>query len=108
MGVPTLIERLTNRHHHILAWKICEYLKLSGDRVLVHWACAKVKSPGTDAEISNMIVKKLINVPGISFAEIASTAYNAGRVELATRVKFNFLNYITLTKSFPKKKVIRL
>lgn len=81
-----MIERLTNRHHHFLAIKLCDYLKISGDRVLVHWACAKVKGPSNDLEVCNMIVKKLANIPGISFAEIASTAYSVAKVDLATKV----------------------
>ncbi|GLE07999.1 hypothetical protein PINS_up018867 [Pythium insidiosum] len=37
--------------HHFLALKICEYLSIPTDRVLVHWACEKVraaaKEPGS-------------------------------------------------------------
>ncbi len=43
IGPHVLIDRLVNRHQHLLAWRICEYLKLKSDKVLVHWACSKVR-----------------------------------------------------------------
>ncbi len=43
----------------------------------------------TDSSLSELVVTKLANVPGISYAEIASTAYRAGKIELATRVRSN-------------------
>jgi hypothetical protein len=83
-----LIDRLVNLHHHLLAFRICTYLGLKPDRVLIHWACAKVRLPPasgvTDAAIADQIVEKLSSCPGISFAEIAATAYQAGRAALAT------------------------
>eukprot|EP01112_Ceratiomyxa_fruticulosa_P007909 TRINITY_DN2060_c0_g1_i1.p1 TRINITY_DN2060_c0_g1~~TRINITY_DN2060_c0_g1_i1.p1 ORF type:complete len:827 (+),score=180.52 TRINITY_DN2060_c0_g1_i1:187-2667(+) len=79
-----LIECLINRHQHLLAWKICEYLKIKGDKVMVHWACTKVKTSADDSEITNLIVQKLEKVPGVSYAEIASAAYKFGRPRLAT------------------------
>jgi hypothetical protein len=45
-----------------------------------------VKHAGDDLEISSIIVDKLATLPGISYAEIASTAYKAGRIDLATNV----------------------
>lgn len=85
-GPEILIERLIARHHHLVAWRICKYLDIKGERVLVHWACAKVKSSVDEASTCNLIVKKLSALPGISFAEVASTAYKHGRPELATRL----------------------
>ena len=38
-----LLGRLAARNHHFLALKICEVLSLKNDRILVHWACEKVK-----------------------------------------------------------------
>ena len=89
LGPIGLIDRLINQNQHLLAWRICHYLKLRGDRVLVHWACAKVmvkKTIESDSEICETIVKKLQDIPGISYAEIASTAYKAGKIELATKL----------------------
>ncbi len=82
-----LIERLMNRHHHLLAWHICGYLKLKRDAVLVHWACLKVRSEGSDREILSTIIPKLQAVPAISFAEIAATAFRYNRTDLATKVR---------------------
>ncbi|RHZ79068.1 hypothetical protein Glove_152g21 [Diversispora epigaea] len=82
-----LIDRLINRHHHLLALRVCEYLKMRTDRVLIHWACEKIKKSTDDEEtICRMIVDKLANKPGLSYAEIAKTAYNVGQPKLATRL----------------------
>ncbi|CAG8500529.1 11622_t:CDS:10 [Diversispora eburnea] len=82
-----LIDRLINRHHHLLALRVCEYLKMRTDRVLIHWACEKIKKSTDDEEtICRLIVDKLANKPGLSYAEIAKTAYNVGQPKLATRL----------------------
>lgn len=87
IGAPGLIDRLINRYHHLLAYRICDYLGMKKDKVLVHWACTKVliylirnkfifikvKSSIPDNDIIEMIVSKLANIPGISYAEVAST-----------------------------------
>mmetsp|Transcript_2610 Transcript_2610/g.3810 ORF Transcript_2610/g.3810 Transcript_2610/m.3810 type:complete len:873 (+) Transcript_2610:103-2721(+) len=92
MGVHSLIDRLINRHLHLLAWRICQYLKIKGDKVLVNWACAKVKAASSSGagrashpqQLAQLIVDRLSTVPGISYAEIASTAYRFGNPKLAT------------------------
>ncbi|KAL1915507.1 uncharacterized protein VTP21DRAFT_6631 [Calcarisporiella thermophila] len=82
-----LIDRLVNRHHHLLAVRICEYLKMKTDRVLIHWACTKIKKSTDDEEtICRMIVDKLAHKPGLSYAEIAKVAYKVGQPKLATRL----------------------
>lgn len=82
-----LITRLTNRHHHYLAYSICECLKLKSDSVLIHWASTKVKRlDQNDQVVLQTIVEKLRPISGISYAEIASTAYKYGRSQLATSV----------------------
>jgi len=82
-----LIDRLINRHQHLLAFRIAEYLHMKNDRVLVHWACAKVKKADLDDRIvCQQIVEKLGNQKGISYAEVAKTAYKVGRPELATQL----------------------
>jgi len=86
LGITGVVDRLTNHHHHLLAYRICEFMKISKDKVLVHWACLKVCSPGNENSIRDMIVEKLADVPGISYAEIASTAYKHSRKELATKL----------------------
>jgi hypothetical protein len=86
LGPLSLIDRLVNRHKHLLAWRICEFLKIKGDKVLVHWACSKVKTNAFDNEISDSIIDKLRNVPGISYATIANSAFQCGRPKLATQL----------------------
>lgn len=101
-----LVDRLIQRHQHLLALRIAEYLNIKTDTILIHWACAKVKgnrrellgwlltsvpiqikgaSEDEDATCRT-IVEKLTKSPGLSFAEIAKTAYNTGQTRLATKV----------------------
>ncbi|KND02893.1 tethering complex subunit VPS16 [Spizellomyces punctatus DAOM BR117] len=83
-----LINRLTNRHHHLLALRICEYLGMNRDRVLIHWACAKIKVSVDDEEtLCRLIVEKLGGRDsGISYTEVAKTAYETGQTRLATKL----------------------
>ncbi|KAG9321964.1 hypothetical protein KVV02_002847 [Mortierella alpina] len=80
-----LIDRLISRHQYLLAIRICEYLKMRTDRILIHWACSKIKKSNDDVDtICKMVVEKLANKPGLSYAEIAMTAHKAGQSTLAT------------------------
>jgi len=89
-----LINRLINRHLHLLAFRIAEYLDINTEKILVHWACAKVKKADLDDKaVCYQIVEKLGNHPGVSFAEVAKTAFKMGRPELATQVCFLFLAF---------------
>ncbi|KAI2637508.1 vacuolar protein sorting-associated protein [Xylaria nigripes] len=82
-----LIQRLINRHEYLLALKVSGYLRLSTDRIYVHWACAKVRT-GTedDNTICQIVVEKLAGKAGISFETIARAAYDEGRGRLATEL----------------------
>ena len=53
--------------------------------MLIHWACAKVatRTSVPDEEIYDTVVQRLRRWPGISYAEIASTAYRRNRRHLA-------------------------
>jgi hypothetical protein len=84
MGTTLLLDRLLARHHHLLACKMCEYLHLPTDRVLIHWAVAKVHASTSDELTAQQIVKRLKSQPGISFAEIASAAHRRNKTALAT------------------------
>eukprot|EP00002_Diphylleia_rotans_P004919 TRINITY_DN1382_c0_g2_i1.p1 TRINITY_DN1382_c0_g2~~TRINITY_DN1382_c0_g2_i1.p1 ORF type:complete len:828 (-),score=186.60 TRINITY_DN1382_c0_g2_i1:1462-3921(-) len=84
LTVEVLIDRLVNRRHHLLALKICQSLNMKVDKVMVHWACDKVQSSMDDGEIRAVIVEKLKDIPGISFATIAYTAFKKGKPDLAT------------------------
>eukprot|EP01038_Epipyxis_sp_PR26KG_P015328 gene15328-20658_t len=86
-----LVGRLTMRNHHFLALKICELLKLKNERVLIHWACEKVRrmstnlnSVSSDEEINRVIKKQLEPYGRVSYLAIAEAAYNVGRRRLAT------------------------
>ncbi|KAJ3089792.1 hypothetical protein HK102_005491 [Quaeritorhiza haematococci] len=101
-----LVNRLVHRHHHLLALRICDYLKLNRDRVLIHWACAKIKRSVEDEDtLCRIIVDKLsvggsgagsgsrsgmspdqIVGAGISYAEVAKAAFQAGQTRLATKL----------------------
>ena len=89
LEADVLVDRLVNRHQHLLAMRICEYLRIHPERVLVHWACQKIKHCAdelSDAQLGEMIVKKLSLCPGISYSNIASTAFRYGKRSLATLV----------------------
>lgn len=82
-----LVRRLLNRHEYLLALKIAGYLKLPSDRIYVHWASTKVRVGTEDDDtICRLIVERLSGKPGISFEEIARSAYHEGRARLATEL----------------------
>jgi len=87
-GADSVVERLVNRHLHFLAYRICEFLKMKPNRVLIHWACCKVRRTLDESEeqVRDMIHRKLSRCPGISFVEVAQAAYDVGRKRLATLV----------------------
>lgn len=87
LGPEFLVERLVGRHQHLLAFQVCEYLGLKTDKVLIHWACTKVRVKGPSLPDDDMalrafvatIVGKLAAVPGISYADIAWSAYDVAQ-----------------------------
>lgn len=82
-----LIQRLINRHEYLLALKISSYLRLSTDKIYIHWASQKVRTATEDEDtICNAVVKKLSDKNGVSFETIARAAYDEGRVSLATQL----------------------
>jgi len=67
--------------------KISEYLRLPTEKIYIHWACMKVRVSTDDEDtICRAVVAKLNGKHGISFEEIARTAYDEGRGRLATQV----------------------
>lgn len=88
LSPEVLIDRLINLHHHHLAFRICSYLRMDLDSVLIHWACAKIRSPDADAlsdeALAAAIQSKLAAVPRISYAAVAQTAHSLGRGPLTT------------------------
>lgn len=103
MGADALLSRLTFRNHHLLCLRISASLHIRPDPILKHWARAKIArsrpavgalaqgatgSSGAraDDELCDAIVKKFEMQPAVSYADIAKTAWNAGRTRLATKV----------------------
>ncbi|TMW61934.1 hypothetical protein Poli38472_010997 [Pythium oligandrum] len=86
LSPEVVISRLVAMRHHFLALKICEYLKVPTDRVLVHWACEKVKSSPnvSDEELVALVRKKLKQATLVSYADIATCAERVNRRRLAT------------------------
>ncbi|XP_041371955.1 vacuolar protein sorting-associated protein 16 homolog isoform X2 [Gigantopelta aegis] len=91
LTTPVLIDRLVVRKLFCLAIKICQYLKIpeseGSSRILAHWACYKVQQKSVDEEtLARAISQKLLDVPGVSFKEIASEALEQGRKQLAIKL----------------------
>eukprot|EP01103_Thecamoeba_quadrilineata_P021359 TRINITY_DN9791_c0_g1_i1.p1 TRINITY_DN9791_c0_g1~~TRINITY_DN9791_c0_g1_i1.p1 ORF type:complete len:831 (-),score=151.81 TRINITY_DN9791_c0_g1_i1:20-2512(-) len=83
MGIDSLIDRLVSHNFHLMALRLCDYLRRKTDRILVNWACAKVKGNADSHETLRVIVEKLNNLPGVSYANIAATAMEQKRYDLA-------------------------
>ncbi|KAJ3195190.1 hypothetical protein HK101_000900 [Irineochytrium annulatum] len=83
-----VVNRLVNRHLHLLALRISDYLQLNRDRVMVHWACAKLKKiTGDGEETFQEIVQKLGGSGSdVSYSEVAKAAYQSGHTKLATHL----------------------
>ena len=82
-----LIQRLINRHEYLLAIRVSEYLRLSTDKIFIHWASQKVRTSSEDEDsICNTVVQKLADKQGVSFEVIARAAYDEGRGHLATQL----------------------
>ena len=86
LGIQNVLRRLLYRHHYFLALKICDYLDLSPDFVLVDWASQRIYNQGevADEVIRDQIRENLKKYTMISYKEIAEVAYQAGRTHLAT------------------------
>jgi len=88
-----LIDTLISRNLHLLALRISQHLSLRPDPVLKHWASAKIsRSKGIDAQDDEAICRAIVQKfekegeRGVSYAEIAKGAWEAGRTKLATMV----------------------
>lgn len=90
LSPSVVIERLVLLHLHGLALLVCDYLNIPNakDKVLVHWACAKVAASQrlSDESICELLKSKLAGVAGVSWADIAASADGAGRRHLATLI----------------------
>eukprot|EP01127_Copromyxa_protea_P012863 TRINITY_DN3386_c0_g4_i1.p1 TRINITY_DN3386_c0_g4~~TRINITY_DN3386_c0_g4_i1.p1 ORF type:complete len:829 (-),score=130.60 TRINITY_DN3386_c0_g4_i1:29-2515(-) len=85
LSADLLIERLVQRHKHLLATNISSYLSLKTDHVLIHWAITKVQqTQGSAQSIVQQIVEKFSAVPGISYSTVANEAHRCDRDDIAT------------------------
>ncbi|PWN22612.1 hypothetical protein BCV69DRAFT_311398 [Microstroma glucosiphilum] len=110
MGVTALLSRLTNRNHHLLSLRVASHLSQRLDPILKHWARAKIAQAGVsrgtynarrgtdaasieDEELCATIVRKFEDLGKandaavtVSYSSIATSAFQAGRVRLATKL----------------------
>ncbi|KAI9229181.1 MAG: Vps16, N-terminal region-domain-containing protein [Piptocephalis tieghemiana] len=85
--VEGLLKCLTSRFLHLLALRICHFLRQSPDTVLVDWACAKIRTSRSPEEtVCRQVVEKLSQSPGLSYAPVAETALALGHRRLASRL----------------------
>lgn len=91
LGIPTLIDRLLERRHFLLALKIAAYLKIppeeGSQQIMLKWAFYKVKQQNiNDEQLAEEIVNRLQLHMSMSFAEIANKAIEYGRKNLAIKL----------------------
>ncbi|KAL0240233.1 hypothetical protein I308_106782 [Cryptococcus tetragattii IND107] len=92
-----LISHLISRNLHLLALRISQHLSLRPDPVLKHWAIARITRSNKgvdpsdrgvieDEQVCEAIVEKFEKEgeKGVSYAETAKKAWEAGRTRLAT------------------------
>lgn len=81
-----VLRLLLYRHFYYLALKICAYLEIPNDFVLVDWASQKIKKSAgvSDETLRDQIRENLKNYPAISYKEIANVAFSRGNKRLAT------------------------
>ena len=86
LGIHTILTNLLYRHFYYLPIKICKYLEIPPDFILIHWACEKIRSSEdlTDETVRDQIRENLKEYQGISYKEIAEEAFKSGRKHLAT------------------------
>ncbi|XP_057461359.1 protein VACUOLELESS1 [Actinidia eriantha] len=79
-----LVGRLINAHRHALAVRISEYLGMSQEVVIMHWACAKIAASLAipDDALLEILLEKLRICKGISYAAVAAHADKSGRRKL--------------------------
>jgi len=88
IGVAGVTMRLAQRHHHLLAVRICEWVGHPQDKVVFHWACETIRhargSGRTDEQLCEAILDKFRNCQGVGYAEVARIAAEMYRPFLAT------------------------
>lgn len=85
-----LVQRLSEMHEFLLAYKICDYLNLSKAKVLEHWAKTKIRSQmeekdeASQMKLRDRIIENLGKFStSVSFSNIAMEAYKVQKPKLA-------------------------
>jgi len=88
MTVEIILERLMRRRQHLLCLLICEYIRHDASFVLLDWAKSKILySIDTEEETLKAIELNLAKRSEIiSYAEIATTAFENGKFMVAKRL----------------------
>lgn len=87
LGIAGLVLRLAQRRHHFLAVRICEWVGHPREKVMLNWACEKIRTAKgalTDEQLCKVILAKFASCPGIGYAEVARVAAEQYRPHLAT------------------------
>lgn len=81
----TILRRLIHRDQHLLAIKLCEYLKLNNRIVVLDWITQKLAlSSASDDVLYDAILPKLGRGEQVLPIEVARIAFSAGRPTLST------------------------
>ncbi|WFD22533.1 Vacuolar protein sorting-associated protein 16 [Malassezia equina] len=86
-AISTWLYQLAARAHHSQAVALCEALGLKADAVLLHWArvyLARVRASDEDESVAQTIIARFQRARTLRFADIAMTAWQAGRPRVAT------------------------
>lgn len=98
IGITKLIDLLVKRQKFAQSYQISLLCKLPLDPVFISWACSKIKYSNTnDEKLSQEIISKFQSLKRnryISFAPIATVAFQEGRLNL-TKILINFETLFT-------------
>lgn len=81
--------RLAARAQHGRAVAICEALQHKADAVLLHWArvyIARIRATDDDESVAQTIIARFQRARTLRYADIAMTAWQAGRPRVASRL----------------------
>ncbi|KAK9815234.1 hypothetical protein WJX72_000416 [[Myrmecia] bisecta] len=85
LTLEVLVARLVNARRHLLALRIASMIGMGPEKVLAHWACAKISAAAEipDDALRDLLAEKLAGCSAIRYALIAAHAQAVGRVGLA-------------------------
>ncbi|KAJ3427634.1 vacuolar protein sorting vps16 [Anaeramoeba flamelloides] len=86
LEIDLIIERLINRKLFFLANEICQYLGIVKERILLKWACEKLKSNEESKRKIESIRNKIGKNNSISYATIATFAWQTNQKKLALQL----------------------